>query len=94
MYIYLYAIYALCPKRFGRENSFLSSRGFLENSQNMFLVPFFFLTNSSCDPGKAGGKAGITMMIKILNKVADFPLLFVIILGKYLALTSVRSFQY
>lgn len=34
------------------------------------------------------------MMIVVLNEVADCPLPFVIILGKYVALASLRSFQY
>lgn len=64
---------------------------FLENSQNTFLS---FCLHYKLQQWSSGRKAGIIMMIIVLNKVAACSLLFVIILVKYLALASVRSFQY
>lgn len=59
----------------------------------MRYCPFFlFSLQTPADP--QGEKAGIVMMIVVLNEVADCPLPFVIILGKYVVLASVRSFQY
>lgn len=63
---------------------------FLEESRNMLL--YCFSLQTLADPGRE--KAGIIMMIIVLNKLADCSLPFTIIFGKYLALASVRSFQY
>lgn len=57
-----------------------------------YIAFWFFALQILADTWRE--KAGIVMMIIVLNKVADCSLPFAIIFGKYLALASVRSFQY
>lgn len=55
------------------------------------LLCFFYFLQTLADHLRE--KAGVIMMIIILNKIADWSLPFAIIFGKYLALTSVRLRQ-
>lgn len=67
---------------------------FFQKIHKICYCPFFFFFSLQTPADPQGKKAGLIMMIIVLNKVADCLLPFVIILGKYVALTSVRSFQY